>query len=90
MEYITVLGKVGMYGECKTEEWQDLSRRPIAIIQHNNDGTLSVTLYTDKQIGHTRTMRDIRMARNVCSAHLLERGFTKLRGEYADVKAYND
>lgn len=90
MEYITVLGKVGTYGECKTEEWQDLSRRDIAVITHNNDGTYSVTLVTAKMIRHTRTLKDLKVARAVCEAHLLERGFTKCRGEYADLKAYND
>lgn len=90
MEYITVLGKVGTYGECKTEEWQDMSRRDIAVIQHNNDGTYSVTLVTAKHIRHTRTMDDIKVARAVCEAHVKERGFTKLYGEYADHRAYND
>lgn len=90
MDYITKLGKVGTYGETSTEEWLDMSRRPIAIIYHNADGTFTVTLYTAKQIGHTRTLQDLKVARDVCEAHLKERGFTKLRGEYADIKAYND
>jgi hypothetical protein len=90
MDYITKLGKVGVYGECSTEEWLDMSNRDIAVIQHNNDGTYSVTLVTAKHIRHTRTLTDLKLARDVCKAHLLERGFTKLRGEYADLKAYND
>lgn len=90
MEYITVLGKAGTYGELTVEQWQDMSRRDIAAIQHNRDGSYSVTLCTAKHIRHTRTLADLNVARAVCEAHLKERGFTKLYGEYADVKAYND
>jgi hypothetical protein len=90
VEYITVLGKAGTYGEYKVESWQDMSRRDIAAIQYNKDGTYSVTLCTAKHIRHTRTLADLKTARAVCEAHVKERGFTKLHGEYADVRAYND
>ena len=90
MDYITIIGSTGSYGECRTEEWQDMSRREIAVIQHNNDGTFTVTLVNAKHVRFSRTLRDLTIARNVCEAHIKARGFTKLHGEYADVRAYND
>lgn len=90
MDYITMIGKTGSYGECKTVAWQDMNRRDIAVILYNSDGTYSVTLCTARHIRHTRIMSELDKARAVCEAHLKERGFTKLYGEYADVRAYND
>jgi hypothetical protein len=96
MEYYKVIGKTGTYGQFKLVTWFEVGKQfkygpPIALYLENGDGTVDVTLYTAEGEGHTRELPyEPRRISDICQAHLEARGFTTLRGEVVDVRAYND
>lgn len=93
MKYITVVRNVGntATGYHKVYEYLAyISHKPIVRIEDGKDGNVSINLYDDKGVAHTRTGPNDQRVYAIADAWLKEQGYTEKAADLADVRADND
>lgn len=92
MDYVIKISKVGTYGERTKVEWfaGHVNGELLASLEQLADGGVHVVLYAAAGGAFPRTVDEEMPSYSVCEAHVKERGYTNLKTEYADVRAYND